>query len=227
MNRLMSESELSKYHEGVNQLKSKLIEEYYLGGSILDVGCGNGLYSLEYANMGIEVQQIDIADRRNKLAKSIPFIAANIESYDLRDGDTNNIIAFDIIEHLDNDDGFVKKVYTWLSDGGRMFVSVPNEDNSLLEKLNLAHIHFTDKTHQREYSRKSLQALFEVNGFKVITLKPYVNKMVSHVPILLARESLFSRVCAKIITWQIRVLEKVGLLKNTVVSDWFIVLEKR
>lgn len=48
----------------VNPRKIIVIDAYGIGNSLLDVGCGNGLYPLETRRPFSNVLQIDIADRR-------------------------------------------------------------------------------------------------------------------------------------------------------------------
>ena len=218
---------LSKYHSGVNPKKLNLLREYLNGEKILDVGCGNGLYGFECLNSGANVIQLDIADRRNVLVKNVKFIKVDIEGYEHGKNCLDGVIAFDIVEHLDNDMRFLGKVNGWLKKGGRVAISVPNEDNSLLEKVNLAHIHFTDKTHRREYSMASIRKCLEDNGFDVIYIEPHINYSVANVPMVLSKDNAFSRFLAKLCCYQLRFFERLGLLENRVVADWFVVGEKK
>jgi SAM-dependent methyltransferase len=216
---------LSKYHPGVNPKKIKMLRDFLIDGRVLDVGCGNGLYGLDCADRGAEVLQLDVADRRDDYAKGLSFIAADVEEYDHADNSIDNIIAFDIVEHLDDDNAFLSKSFKWLR-GGRIFISVPNEDNSMLEPLNLAHVHFTDKTHRREYSAESLRELLESNGFNVLHLEPHINTAIVGMPGVLAKNNILSKMIARFYSFQMRVLVKSGLLESQVIADWFLVGEK-
>lgn len=220
-------TELSYYNPSVNPDKLKLLTNYVRPNSILDVGCGNGLYSLSCHNTCPDIFQIDLLDRRNKHAVHLPFRAMDAEDILAIGNSFDNIIAFDLIEHLDDDTNFLKSAYQLLNSGGRFFVSVPNEDNSLLDQLHLAHIHFTDKTHRREYSSTSLRQKLEDAGFYLIEVVPHVNRSITNLPRILAKRSLFSRITAKILSYQIRGLEKMGVLENNVVPDWFGVAQKK
>ena len=217
---------ISYYHPGVNPIKMQLLTKYINYGSILDVGCGNGLYTFNLQNICSNILQIDLVDRRNEQARELPFKSINAEYLSSIEGTFDNIIAFDIIEHLNDDSKYLKSAYNLLNQGGKLFVSVPNEDNSILEKLDLAHIHFTDKTHCREYSAKSLKSKIEESGFAVIEIVPHVNKSILSFPKILEKNTLLSRIIAKLISYQIRILEKLGIFENKVVADWFLVAIK-
>lgn len=218
--------EYSKFHISTNPLKSKLIHDYIIPGKILDIGCGNGLYALDCKPELNEITQLDIIDRRSDVVNSFEFIKADIESYTLEPSSIDTIIAFDIIEHLNDDFAFIQKAYIQLKKGGRILISVPNEDNSLLEKLNLAHIHFTDKTHRREYSQLKLKSLLENCGFKVVSISPNLNNAVLNFSDLFINESLFSKLSSKFFKVIISTFIFLGIFNNRVIADWFIVGEK-
>lgn len=213
-------------HPGVNPLKSRLLRDHCNAGSLLDVGCGNGLYALDCQDRCSEIIQIDLEDRRDAQAQKFQFYYMNADDLATLDGPFDNIIAFDIIEHLDDDIQFLNSAYRLLKDGGKLFVSVPNQDNSLLERLNLAHIHFTDKTHRREYSQEYLKNILEETGFSVHKLYPHINRAVANMPRILQKNSVLSKVFAGFIIYQIRVCEMIGIFENILTADWLVVAYK-
>lgn len=213
-------------HPGINPLKRRLLRVHLNPGSVLDVGCGNGLYAFDCRDVCPDILQIDLEDCRDNRAQGFPFRAMDAEDLSVLDGPFDNIIAFDIIEHLNDDIHFLKSAHQLLNKKGKFFVSVPNEDNFLLEKLNLAHIHFTDKTHRREYSSENFRAKLEEAGFSMIEFLPQINHSIASVPQILQKCNLFSKGMAKLVSYQIRLLEMVGLFENRVVADWFGVLIK-
>lgn len=217
---------LSKYHTDVNPEKIDLLKEFCAGKTVLDIGCGNGLYSKFLEEKGYKVLLADVADRRDQRAKNLPFRLMDAEKPDSMDGGFDNIIAFDIVEHLDDDGAFIERCYGMLNAGGRMFVSVPNEDNSVLDKVHLAHVHFTDKTHKREYSEEQLRRLMEGRGFKTLSMKGHVNKLAVYLPGLLSGDGFLSRVAIRFIILQLKILNKSGLIKDKIIADWFGVFEK-
>lgn len=105
-------------------------------------------------------------------------------------------------------------------------MSVPNEDNSLLEKINLAHIHFTDKTHRREYSQEHLKNILGETGFSAQKLDPHINRSITNIPRILQKDSFASKAIAKLIVYQIRMCEMVGVFENLVTPDWIVIADK-
>lgn len=76
------------------------------GGTLLDAGCGTGLFSLRMAKHGFDVTAVDIAPRMvqaaqdaadsDDLSGSIEFITSDIESVD---GRYNAVVCFDVLVH--------------------------------------------------------------------------------------------------------------------------------
>lgn len=214
---------LSGMSAAVNPLKIQLMDKYLLPGRTLDLGCGNGLYGLHANNSGREVVQVDIQDRRNPQARHLPFVETDANHLEGLEGTFDNVIAFDIVEHLDNDLGIVidlRKLCT-----GRIILSVPNIDDTPLQKLFLTHVHFKDKTHRREYTAQGLTSLLERGGWRVIDLMPQVNRMLPHFAHALAKDSTPAKVLARMVSLQCRLFEKLGAFENKCVADWFCVAE--
>jgi len=216
---------LSKAHSGVNNIKIAFLDSWLNKGAVLDAGCGNGLYGLHCADKGCDVVQVDVQDRRNKKATCLKFLSANIEGFNWPANSFESIIAFDVIEHLNDDIAFMRQAKKWLRRGGRLILSVPNEDNSMLEPYGLAHVHFTDKTHRREYSVDSLRELADSWGFKVLTIEAHYNMGLCGVVRNMRGTSFVSGMISELTYLQLKVFQKFGLLRSRVVADWFAVFE--
>ncbi|MBW1668516.1 MAG: class I SAM-dependent methyltransferase [Deltaproteobacteria bacterium] len=218
--------ELSCFSSEVNARKLKLLDEYLLPGSCLDIGCGNGLYGgkiLEYCS---ELLQIDVVDRRSPEAKQYPFRIMDARKLDLPAGSYDNVIAFDIIEHLDDDVTFLQQVHRLFRGGGRLIISVPNENDEQPRMMGLTHMHHVDKTHRREYTDESLRALLESSGFKVLEIRPHFNQWILNAGRALAKGNMISKLAAKTLYWQTLFYLWVGIFENRCIADWFCVAQK-
>jgi SAM-dependent methyltransferase len=217
--------ELSLYSNGVSFRKLKLLDEYPVSGKVLDVGCGNGLYGLYLAAKGCDVLQIDVVDRRDTRARCLPFVVMDAQSLTFPDQTFGSVVAFDIMEHLDNDVGFLQEIRRVCF--GNLFLSVPNADGEQIEELALTHIHYKDKTHRREYTKESLISLLINNGFNILKISPNFNTGLYRFAHALAKKNFLAKVAAQVISLQCKVLQKCGLFENRTVGDWYCVAEIR
>lgn len=103
--------ELSCFSSGVNPRKFKLLNEYLLPGSCLDIGCGNGLYGGKILERCSELLQIDVVDRRLPEACHYPFRIVDANHLYRLEQVFDNAVAFDIMEHLADDAAFLEQVH--------------------------------------------------------------------------------------------------------------------
>ena len=99
---------LSCFASGVNPLKVKLLDKYLVPGNCCDIGCGNGLYGKIILKRCSGLLQIDVVDRRFPEARQYPFQRCNANNLGALKGRFENIVAFDIMEHLEDDVAFLK-----------------------------------------------------------------------------------------------------------------------
>jgi predicted TPR repeat methyltransferase len=208
---------------GVNPRKVALIREYIGKGRVLDLGCGNGLYGMHLEEAAGEVLQVDVADRRVPEARRFPFLEANVMELDYGSVGAKSAVAFDLIEHLDDDAQLLSLMRPAIT--GRLIISVPNADDSIPYRIALTHLHKRDKTHRREYSPESLRAVLEKTGYRVIGVFPNHNNLVWTPAWLLSTTGSVSRAAAKVISLQCRLLGRLGIFRNQCIADWFCVAE--
>lgn len=212
---------LSHFSAGLNLRKIALLNLYGIGDSLLDVGCGNGLYPLASTRRFARVLQIDVVDRRSPEARRLPFKAMDaVVVSSLRDR-FDTVLCFDIIEHLDDDQSFVRAVR--LLCDGCLIGSVPADDDTRLRTIGLTHVHHVDKTHRREYSRESLTALLHDAGFADVTVLPQWNEGLVYAPRALRSGSFVSKLAARMLVACNLVLCRLGIFRNDMVADWFFV----
>jgi SAM-dependent methyltransferase len=216
---MINRGDLSYISSDVNPLKLKLLEDYLVSGSCLDVGCGNGLYGGKILERCYDLLQIDLIDRRVPNAKQYPFRALDANRIDLIDQAFDNVVAFDVMEHLEDDSRFLQDLHRVCR--GRLILSVPNADDEQPRNIGLTHMHHVDKTHRREYSKESLQAALQKNGFRVLEIRPHYNERVFYAARALAKGTFLSRVAAKTIYWQNLFYKRIGLFENRCIGDWF------
>jgi SAM-dependent methyltransferase len=104
------------------------------GKRVLDAGCGAGYGSAELAHEAEQVTGIDrdagALDyaRANYPMANLAFEQASCESLPYDSGRFDLVVAFEVIEHLEDWRGFLAETRRVLSPGGQFVVSTPNKD---------------------------------------------------------------------------------------------------
>ncbi len=95
---------------------------------VLDVGCGYGYLTNALNKMGLQAKGIDIAGQPIAYAKKI--YGNHFEQKEVTDvkGSYDMIIGIEVIEHLSDPTGFIKKCAELLKPGGKLILTTPNKD---------------------------------------------------------------------------------------------------
>lgn len=163
----------------------------YQPKSVLDVGCGRGFYSNSLAQLPYirEIAAIDLRKEHIKKAISkalntkVKYFTENIfnwsstKKYDL-------IIVSEVLEHVGDEEAFLKKIYTLLKKNGKLIITVPCADypffwdpiNYFLKFFN-THVN-KDKwflagiwaDHERLYNKLELSTTVSRANFKQVSL---------------------------------------------------------
>lgn len=121
------------------------------GKHILEVGSDNGVFSYLFRQRGGSWKSADLDERSvnamRELVKTDVYRIADGEPLPFADDEFDCVLIVDIIEHLHDDDGFMREVYRVLKPGGLLILNAPNiKSNSLLMRFrNL--IGMTDANH--------------------------------------------------------------------------------
>lgn len=143
--------------------------EKYLGGRILEVGCGIGNFTKILTSHG-EVFAIDIEKKYlNRVEQDNEKVKAgfgDIENgkYFFKDTKFNCIVCLNVLEHIKNDELALKNMYKLMVDGGKLILLVPAHQ-FLYGGIDQAIKHF------RRYEKNNLAKILEGMGFKVITAR--------------------------------------------------------
>ena len=113
------------------------IEEHWhrveSGMHILEIGCGDGGNLLPFAEKGCITMGIDISSGRIKDAKTFfkkhglsgNFIAADFLQMEKYDPIFDIILCHDVLEHIDNKEQFLQRIYQSLKPAGIIFMAFP------------------------------------------------------------------------------------------------------
>jgi len=156
----------------LSSIKTNYITNHLTGNTVLDVGSGYGYYS-EWLLSQIPQLSITAIDQLELIPhKGINFLSANLEQpIPLPNNSFSTVLAFDIIEHISNEELFIKELYRICQPHGVIIGSVPHDDDKFLPRYNLTFRHRSDLTHKRYYTKKTLQEALEQSGFHIVQIQ--------------------------------------------------------
>lgn len=206
----------------LSDVKLMYIKKNLQGEVILDVGAGYCYYSewLIQNSPHLKVVSIDQLDLISQ--NGIEFLNLNLENpLPLEDNSFSSILAFDIIEHINNDEMLIDELYRICKPGGIIIGSVPHNDDKFLPKYNLTFYHRSDLTHKRYYVPSTLTESLEKSGFKDIT----VDARGGVSPQVIAE--FFPMSCQFFVKKSVGLMRRLGIIDGkALASDLFFVAHK-
>lgn len=97
-------------------------------GPIADIGAGNGYVSLALQRAGFATIVIEpgLAGARNARSRGLdPVVCATLEDAELRAESLSAAGLFDVLEHIEDDEGFLRALHGVMRPGGRLYLTVP------------------------------------------------------------------------------------------------------
>ncbi len=137
------------------------------GGTFLDVGCGGGNLSKLLCEMGFTGTGIDFSTRAIEVARTLMAVEIGDGRYRLLVGDVRDlpadfarvdvVISFMVMEHVEDDLGFIRGIAQYVKPGGRIVLGVPGRrDRWSLEDETVGHF--------RRYDRGDLEDVMTKAG---------------------------------------------------------------
>jgi SAM-dependent methyltransferase len=155
-----------------NELIVGLVNKYFPGARrYLEVGCGNGAVLRAIAQsrvwdrlVGSELHPSGLLHARKRLPE-VEFV--QMDARNIPAQDTFDLIgAFDVIEHIADDEGVLRGMRAATQAGGGIIIAVPQHP-WLWSRAD------EEAFHQRRYQRGELEAKFRRNGFDVLFSSSY------------------------------------------------------
>ncbi len=132
---------------------------------ILDIGFGTGAMLTFLSRYG-DVVGMDLSQEAIRFARTRcdrPMMVGNVLGVPLRSGSVDLVTAFDIIEHVDDDDDALRELARVCRPGGHVLLTVPAFQFLWGNQDVISH-------HRRRYTLGRLRAQVEAAGFRIATL---------------------------------------------------------
>lgn len=143
-------------------------------GSLLDLGCGNGSFMLYAKKRGFDTWGVDLSEKAVESGKRYfginNIFACSFEKFrkEICPNVRFDVVTFfEILEHMDDPNGFVEIVKDLIRPGGFIAISVPNRERPLPDIL-IPKAEDSPPHHFTRWSKKALVDFLKRNGFKVI-----------------------------------------------------------
>ncbi|HEX5017777.1 MAG TPA: class I SAM-dependent methyltransferase [Actinomycetes bacterium] len=137
-------------------------------GVALDIGAAGGGNTRVLRDAGWTAFAVEYSDQGAGIARARGVLAMQGDArlLPVRDRSVDLIIAFDVLEHIEEDDRAVEELYRVLKPGGRLLVAVPADQRLWSD-------HDVAVGHVRRYDRVDLQRLLSMAGFQLLSLRSW------------------------------------------------------
>jgi 2-polyprenyl-3-methyl-5-hydroxy-6-metoxy-1,4-benzoquinol methylase len=118
----------------------EIIERFDKSQPILELAAGSGALTQQLIDNDFCVDPVDLSDSSWRVSSIKPIVADfNIPGWErsLARVNYSQIVAIEVIEHLDNPRQFFRDLYTLLLPGGKLIVTTPNPLSSMSVALSL------------------------------------------------------------------------------------------
>lgn len=139
--------------------------------NILEIGCGQGFRTYLLArNKNNKVIGIDLSEEDIKTAISrypgVRYEVQNSEKLSFVADSFDEVLAFDIFEHVNNLDAVIAEIKRVLKKGGKLMVNIPyyRSENWL---KSIRPTYFDEIHHVRVFGRSELETLLSKQGFSL------------------------------------------------------------
>lgn len=112
-----------------NDCIAHMIANHQFCGQMLDIGGGNGFVAQRLASEGHSIILLEpgiVGARNARLRRGLNnVVCSTVDDAEFKPNSMGAIGLFDVIEHIDDDREFVRKISPLLTPGGRLYMTVP------------------------------------------------------------------------------------------------------
>jgi ubiquinone/menaquinone biosynthesis C-methylase UbiE len=183
--------DIGKYYSGLSLYEKISINEQHKkisqlidGGVLLDLACGDGVYTIPFAMQGIKTISMDISDKMLSLLYKRAEIAnidtsllivcrANALSIPLSDASIDAVIANSVLHLISKPELVLNEIYRVLKAGGKFITFEDKPGNSTLSRNNLTEEEQADNKKFEELVEFIHKRYFQKLSFYHITSSRY------------------------------------------------------
>jgi SAM-dependent methyltransferase len=137
---------------------------------VLEIGCGAGALLSELATLGFHCTGLETSERARTLAKAFvsehPSVAICDTPVDSWQGAFDYVLAFEVLEHIEDDEAALRQWTSWLKPGGSLLLSVPAHQ-ALWNDADVWAGHY------RRYERRDLRSVCVAAGLRPVVIESY------------------------------------------------------
>lgn len=146
-----------------------------MSGSLLDLGCGEGVYCEFYAHeqyIGMDLSST-VIKRAKKMKQNIDFGICDVQNLNIRNFSVDNVLCTEVLEHLTDPEKAFKEIVRVLRPGGILLLTTPNYFSLIKPKLVWSHILEKFGVKKMEYLHTAfkpleIKKLANINGLHVL-----------------------------------------------------------
>ena len=152
------------------KLISHLTKKYNLkkDSKILELGCGRGEFLNEFTKLGMSGYGIDLSNYADNFCKNAEIKVVDVTKEDVPYPDNSFDVVFSksFIEHFYYPEEIFKEAYRVLKPSG-ILINLTPEWNYIYKSF------YDDYTHRTPFTKKSLEDIYLVSGFKNVKVKSF------------------------------------------------------
>ena len=148
-----------------------ILAQYGVSGRLLDLGCGAGDFLVVARESGYKVVGQDISPFFVEYCRTelgLEVFEKTIDQLPLPAGSLDLVTAFDVIEHHPDPTKMLQDIHHYLKPGGYMLVTTHDIGNLLARRYGVRWRQIAAIGHLTYFTKATLAALFERNGFRVL-----------------------------------------------------------
>ena len=173
--------EFSFWYRHRNSCIAEVVRHLPPGGPIVEIGAGNGFVALGLEREGLRVIALEPGPEGARHARErglAPVVQSTLEDSRFHPGSLAACAMFDVLEHIEDDTQFLRKVRRLLRPSGRIYITVPAQPW-------LWSADDVRAGHHRRYTTRSLSSALESAGYRTEYMSAFFAALV--VPVLLRR----------------------------------------